>query len=102
MDAWQHFCQPELLGTRQPACPWDKEGFGEQVLGSANTLPRREGTASDWLELKEWSQVCGWGVKILFGTEAGDKLGNKVVVIGQEGEKACSVHGSQRGWLGSG
>lgn len=58
--------------------------------------------ASGGLELKEWSQVCGWGVRSLFGTEVGDKLGNNLVVIGQEGEKACSVHGPQRGWLGSG
>lgn len=48
------------------------------------------------------SQVCSRGASGLFGTEVSDKLGNKVVVIGQEGENACSVHRSQRGWLGSG
>lgn len=58
--------------------------------------------ASGGLELKEWSQVCGWGVRSLFGTEVRAKLGNKVVVIGQEGEKACSVHGPHRRWLASG
>lgn len=94
MGAWQHLCQP--------TCPWDKEGLGEQLLGSANTSPGWEGMASSGLKLKEWSQVCVWGVRSLFGTEVRDKLGNKVVVIGQKGEKACSVHGSQRGWPGSG
>lgn len=57
------------------------------------TLTGGEGMALGGLGLKEWSQVCGWGVRSLFGTEVRDILGNKVGVIGQEGEKrACSVH----------
>lgn len=102
VDAWQHLCHPGLTSTCRPICPWDKGGLGEQALGSANIAPGREGTAAGRVELEEWSQVCGQGAKGLFETEGRDKLGNKVVVIGQEGEKACGVHRSQRGWLGSG
>lgn len=89
-------CQVLTSTRRRLTCTWDK------ALGSANTAPGREGTAAGRVGLEEWSRVCGQGAKGLFETEVRDKLGNKMVVIGQEGEKACDVHRSQRGWLGSG
>lgn len=51
--------------------------------------------ASSGLELKEWSQVCGWGVRSLFGTEVSETK----QLLGRKGKKhAVSMGPKEAGW----
>lgn len=84
---WQHLCQPGLTGSRRSV----SRRWGLQT-------PHWGGRAQQQAE-----RGCKNGPECVAGEPGAylglrNKLGNKVVVIGQEGEKACGVHGS----LGSG
>lgn len=51
--------------------------------------------ASSGLELKECSQVCGWGVRSLFGTEVSETK----QLLGRKGKKhAVSMGPKEAGW----